>query len=309
MINRHYVSTYLRPLSLINIGTESGIEKKAEAVETIHSNTGLVSFEQRNPVPIWWFEPTDSWEYGDFEFVEDGNEEIKKKEVIHPDRHWWIISNGLLESSEPTFQSHADVFDFILALNICIEDPVLFSQSPGQTEGGAYRVRDGALDYRGDLSPGNFALALSARQEIPEQVSIQGDISKTYEMVRTFRAMSVDEDEDMDIRVALHLFDDALKSTIWTSIANLYYVCENVLCTGDMRGREKDNRIAEVTSLNEDEAMEWRKMVNRLKHPDKGPGITGILDGSISWPSPVEMRIASNDALMHEMRNRYEEIE
>jgi hypothetical protein len=234
---------------------------------------------------------------------------MTEKDVAHPERHWWIVSHSYFENLEPGLRSHADIFDFLLTLNLSTSAPVFFSQTPGQVVGGAYRVTDDALDYRDDLSPGKFPLTLLSSNEIPERVELTVSIPTVYPMVRKFRSMKIESDEDMDIRVALHVYDDALTTTLWTSIANYYYVCENLLLSGRPTGKERDQRIEALTRLSVSEASGWRKMVNRIKHPDKGNEITGLLEADdVEMPPINEMRVAASKVPPHTMAQRYEEL-
>jgi hypothetical protein len=78
------------------------------------------------------------------------------------------------------------------------------------------------------------------------------------------------------------------------------YACENVLLSG--KYGEKDQLIAENTAMSEDQAKKWRNMVNRVKHPDKGVDVDGILDrGELEMPSLRVMRRTVNTVLKQEM--------
>lgn len=290
MVN--YVPAYLRPLSVTQTGNQSRVSQKAADVDSVQC-TGYseISFEQRDEVTYW-----DQEEIG---MREDGvprYQTVKNTEVVpHSERHWWILTDGLLEATDPPLREHADIFDFLIALNICTEDPVFFSQSPGQVRSGAFEMRNGALEFRSDLSIGNFAVGLSGLGEIPEQVEIKGNISEVYPKVREYRSKRLETDVDMDIRIALHLYDDALSSTLWTVIANLYYVFENVLFTG--HEGKKDQIVSKNTELTLEEARSWREAVNRLKHPDEGSKNSVLDDEDLIVPSPQRMRSATNSVL------------
>lgn len=301
----HYVPAYLRPLSQLNIGTESMVDQKAEKVQSIKAGTAPIEFEQKEELLHWRYREALEGKT----VIERGDRVKRGVTVDHPDRHWWIISRGVLEDLDPPLRSEADILDFLLALNICIDAPVFFAQDPGQVFGGAFRVHDGALDYRDDFSPGSFPLALLANNEIPEQVTIKRDITLLYELVRKFRSMRIDEDADSDIRVALHMYEDALGATVWTAMTNCYYVCENLLCAGKASASERDQQIEAVTGLTKDEAAAWRKLVNRLKHPDKGVEASLVSDEGNSVPTVRRIREAANAALVHEMSERYDELD
>ncbi|WP_147299467.1 hypothetical protein [Haloferax sp. Atlit-6N] len=279
------------------------MEDKVEEVNEITSPGSRVQFKQTDEVPVWRYEEGLQGKT----VIEHGRKVKVPMAVENPNRHWWIITDGLLENLNPALRDHADIFDLLLALNLCIDAPVSFSQDPGQTVSGAYRVRRDALEYRGDLSRGSFPLALLTMNEIPQQVQVSESIEEIYEMVRTFRSTQIESDEDMDIRVGLHMYDDALSSSLWTSMSNLFFVCENVLCSG--RRSKPVTRIAEVTDMTEDDADRWRRAVNRLKHPDKGdvPGLLQQTDFEI--PSLEYMRKTTNKALIHTMRMRFSELE
>lgn len=298
----HYVPAFLRPISQMNTGLESRVEDRAEEVETIVSPTDSIYFEQIDQVPVLRYEEVLQGKTT----IEHGRKVKVQEEVDHSNRHWWIITQGMLDDLNPSLRDHADIFDLILALNLCIDDPVAFSQSAGQSIGGAYRVRQKALEFRGDLSPGSFPLALFTMNEIPDQVEVSESFETVYEMVRTFRSTSVESDEDMDIRIALHMYDDALVSSLWTAMSNLFFVCENVLCSG--RRSKPVARITEVTDMNNEEADNWRKVVNRLKHPDKG-NVNGLLEQpEFEVPTLRHMRQTANDALIYTMTKRYSEF-
>jgi hypothetical protein len=48
----HYFPAYLRPLSQIHTGNESGLDKKAEKVEQIDTRSDLFRFTQQETVPL-----------------------------------------------------------------------------------------------------------------------------------------------------------------------------------------------------------------------------------------------------------------
>lgn len=298
----HYVPTFLRPLTRMNTGMESRVEDKAERVEVIDSNSSVVDFTQSKEVAVWRYK--DALEG---KTVIENERKLKvKKEVEQSNRHWWIVTDGLLDDLEPALRDHADIFDLLLAVNLCIDDPVAFSQSPGQTVGGAYRVHRGALNYRGDLTAGNIGIALATMNDIPTEVEMAGDLEEIYEIVRALRTREIETDEDMDIRRALQLYDDAIKSTYWTGLSNLYFVCENVLCSGDLGPVD---RIDEVCEMDYQEADNWRIAVNRLKHPDTEdrPGL--IDQPELEVPTFSYIRKTANTALLHAMRQRYSDLD
>ena len=225
-----------------------------------------------------------------------------EKSVDHPERHWWIVSENFLEALQPSLRDHADIFDLLISINLCTDDPVFFSQSPGQVVSGAFRSKRGALEYQSHLSLGNFATALLGMNEIPKQVTIGEDVISVYRDVREYRSKRIESDTEADLRVALHMYDDALSSDLWTAAANFYYVCENTLSPGRY---EKDQAIAEHTEMSVDDASAWRELVNRIKHPDKGD-TDGILDqDDLAIPPLWQMRGAANSALKQTMeKNR-----
>lgn len=296
----HYVPAYLRPISLLNTGLASHVEEKAADIESFQVRPDNIAIKQSDEVPIWRYVE----DLQGKTVIEHGRRTKVDEEVTHPDRHWWIISDGLLEDINPPLREHADIFDLLLALNLCIDAPVAFSQSPGQTVGGAYRVHNGGLDYRDDLSYGNLPLALLTMNEIPREITVGDELEEVFEMVRIFRSESINSDADMDIRVGLHMYDDALTASFWTMMTNLFFVCENVLCSG--RPSRPTTRIAEVTEMDEQEAQNWKKAVNRLKHPDKGDDVPSLFQNSeLKIPMLRYMRRTVNTALKHTMRRRY----
>jgi hypothetical protein len=267
------------------------VDMKAEDVEQITSESP-VRFKQSDSFELWVNEQA----YKGQTRVTSDRRICVTEDVQHPERHWWIISNGLLESTDPPLRSHADIFDYLIAINLCVEAPVFFSQSPGQVVSGAYRTADRGLEYRNKLSLGNPATALLAMNEMPERVTVSTDVGDVYKKVRDIRSKQIDEDSELDLRVALHMYDDALSSDIWTAMTNLYFVCENVLFYG--AEGNKDEKIAERTSLSVADAEAWREMVNRIKHPDKGEHIEGMLDSDgLSVPTIVRLRAATNEII------------
>lgn len=292
-----YVPAYLRPLSQVRTGNQSRVDQKAEHVDVINCpDVRSLAFEQQETVDLWVNEQA----YRGRQKVTRDTKRRVNKTVDHPARHWWIISRGVLENLDPPLREHADIFDLLIAVNLCTADPVFFSQSPGQVVGGAYTDEGGALDYRDDLSPGNIATAFRGMNEIPEAIEITDDVVSVYENVRAYRSKRITADAEMDLRIALHMYDDALSSDLWTAAANLYYVCENVLASG--RGTETDQLIAAQTTMNTEQAEDWRKMVNRVKHPDKGENIAGILDRpELEIPPLKAMRQSANTVLKQAM--------
>lgn len=295
----YYISTYLRAISQLNTGLESYPDDRAAEVERIITESDTLEFEQRDEVPMWRYEEGLQGKT----VIKHGRQVKVSHEVDHPNRHWWIISNGFLENIDPPLRDHADIFDLLLSINLCIDEPVSFSQSPGQIIGGASRVREAAIDPYTDLSRGSFPLALATMGEIPAEAYLSGDIEQVYEMVRSFRSNPIESDEDMDIRTALHVYDDALTSSVWTIWSNLFFVCEKVLCSGQWT--KPVSRIVEVTDMNEEQAENWKEIVNRIKHPDKGE-VTGFIEQQdIEVPSPWYVRQTANSALKHAMRERF----
>lgn len=299
----HYVPAYLRPVSQMNTGLDSRVDGRAEKVESITAPGSGFRFKQSDEFPVWIYEEALDGKT----VIEHGREVRITEKVVHPERHWWIISDGVLENLDRALNEHADIFDLLLAINLCIDGSVAFSQSPGQTTSGAYRVRQHALDYRGDLRPGSFPQAILTMDEIPSVVSIEEPIDDIFRMVRFFRSISIRSDEHMDIRIALHMYDDALTSSLWTAMANFFFVCENVLSSG--YPSDPVARISEETKMTKDEADNWKTAVNRLKHPDKGDVPSLYKQGDLKIPSLEYMRQTANTALLGEMRRTYADLE
>ncbi|MFC4451905.1 hypothetical protein [Halorussus aquaticus] len=290
-----YVPSYLRPLSQIRTGNQSRVDEKADEVETIRNDGGELEFRQSETFDLRVNEQA----YHGRQVVTSDREIRVEESVDHPERHWWIVSRCFLEELDPPLREHADIFDLLISLNLCTDDPVFFSQSPGQVVSGAYTSERGALKYQSRLSLGNFATALLGMNEIPEEIEISGDVASVYRDVREYRSKRIESDAEADIRVALHMYDDALSSDLWTAAANFYYVCENTLSPGY---DEKDQVIAESTGMSVNDAESWREMVNRVKHPDKGENIEGILDqDNLAIPPLWKMRAAANSALKQTM--------
>lgn len=298
----YYISSYLRSITQLDTGLEPYPDERAKNVEKIISESNTLKFEQRKEIPMWEYEEALQGNT----VIEHGKMVKISHEVDHPDRHWWIVSNGFLENLDPALRDYADIFDLLLSINLCIDEPISFSQSPGQVVGGASRFKKGAINPYTDLSHGSFPRALATMGEIPEEAYVSGDIERVYEMVRSFRSKPIESDEDMDIRIALHAYDDALTSSIWTIWSNLFFVCEKVLCSG--RRTSPASRIVEVADMDEEQAENWKEIVNRIKHPDKGD-VTGFIEQQdIEVPAPWYARQTANSVLKHAMRNRFDEF-
>lgn len=312
-ISMQWIESYLRPLSQQNTGIEAGIERKAEQVDSIQTDISSLDIEQHDSVPVEFQKPVETEEIQGQKVMNEWRWETKQKEVNFSNRHWWIISHGIFKNNNLHLRDEADILDFLLAINLCTDDPVSFSQNPGQVGRRAYEAvnprKSSKLRYRGDLKPGQFINGLLYSQEIPSVVEIERDVVSVYKMVRKFRSMRVDSDQDMDIRVGLHMYDDGLTSTVWTGMANFYYVCANVLFSGRVDTDTKDNMVSEITNLSKSEAAGWRQAVNRLKHPDEGESGTGILDGDIEVPRLERLRQAANSVLIHAMEQRFTDFD
>lgn len=290
-----FIPTYLRPLSQVRTGNQSAVDVKADEVEAIHCPTvPTVAFEQHEAVNVWVHEQA----YYGKEIVTSDRKISPEMDVDHPERHWWIISNGLLEDIDPPLREHADIFDLLITLNLCTDDPVFFSQDPGQVVSGVYLYERGTLEYRDDFSLGSFATALRGLNEIPTEIELTGDIASVYEQVRNYRSKRLETDAGVDLRIALHMYDDALSANFWTAGANFYYVCENVLASGYSNTNQL---IADHTEIDIDEAEGWGEMVNRMKHPDKG-NVDGLLNqNELTVPSLSRMRESANTVLKQAM--------
>ncbi|WP_144925973.1 hypothetical protein [Halorubrum salsamenti] len=296
----YIIPSYLRAITELNNGLESFPDDRAAGVDEIVCESAALDFKQQDEVPMWRYEEALQ---GKTE-IKHGRKVKTPYEVDHPDRHWWISSNGLLENIDPPLREHADIFNLLLSINLCMDVPVSFSQSPGQIRGGASQLRDGAIDTFTDLSRGSTPLAIATMGEIPQTAHVSADLEQVYEMVRSFRSNPIGSDEDMDIRIALHMYEDALTSSIWTLWSNLFFVCEKVLCSG--RRTKPAARIVEVTDMDDEQAQNWKEIVNRIKHPDKG-NVSGFLEQQeIEVPSPWYARQTANTVLKHSMRERFE---
>lgn len=303
----------MRPLSQINTGMESGLDRKVHDIDSVKVESPHVDVFQKSTVPVRRTYPIETEKVGGTEVRNRTRDRIESKEVKFEDRHWWVVTKGLFGDGL-YLRDQVDVLDLLFALNLCTDDPISFSQNPGQTVRSAFKLeeqnknRPDLLRYRGDLSPGSTPMALLGSGEMPDQVVVKGNVLKTYKMVREFRSARIESDEDMDIRIALLMYQDALTSTIWTSIANFYYVCENTLVSGFATKDEKASKIAEVTELSEPEATDWGEIVNRLKHPDKGEDITGLVDSELPTPIVKRLRQAANKALVDKMEERFNQL-
>lgn len=280
------IDLYLRPLSDFHTGTLPYVEEKATSVEEIEVERSGIGIQQQGEIPLE---------------TPDG---IKSQNVPHSDRHWWaVIAKGWFDHLDKPLRHHGDIVDFVTTLNLCTGDPVVFSQSPGRVVSGYHEVDErGRFNYQDHLSAGALGIQSALTKEIPDRVTITGDVPNIYEKVREVRESEAESNPQVDLMIALHMYDDALTATRWTCIANLFYVCENVLCSGFDTSPKQ--RIAGETDLDYDEAEAWGDMVNRLKHPDtpsdsKEPPATllEMIDEGASIPTVARMRRAANTVL------------
>lgn len=285
------IDLYLRPLSDFNTGTQPYIAKKAEKVEEIEVSSSGIEITQQSTIRL------------------RGVDGVRESERPHSKRHWWgLIGENWFEHFGKPLRHHGDITDFVTALNICTDAPVGFSQSPGRIAGGYFDVDEhGVCEYNGNLSAGGVGIASAFSNEIPESISVNEDVSSVYQGVRDIREREITSDVQSDLMVALHMYDDALTGTRWTCLTNLFYVCENVLCSG-YHTNPKD-RIAEETHLEYAEAKAWADLVNRMKHPDKedesgSPPKTlrEMIEEAEATPAIAEARRAANTALTAELR-------
>lgn len=284
------IGLYLRPLSDFHTGTQAYIESKAENVETIEVEAPGIGIQQQGEIPLKW------------------RNGIKRQTVPHSNRHWWvIIPDGWFTHFDKPLRHHGDITDFVTALNLCTDAPVAFSRSPGRIISGYHEIDErGNFDYKDDLSSGVLGIQSAFTKEIPNHVTITDQLSRVYEGVRDVRDSKATSDTQSDLMVALHMYDDALTGTRWTCIANLFYVCENMLCSG--YNTHPEERIAEETNIDSTGADAWGDLVNRLKHPDKPDDsseppttLLEMIDEETAIPALAEMRRAVNTALTMSM--------
>lgn len=280
------VDLYLRPLSDFHTGTQPYIEQKAENVEAIEVTTPGIDIRQQSKIQLRTI---------------DG---VKETTVPHADRHWWgLITNDWFQQLSKPLRHHGDISDFVTALNICTDAPVVFSQSPGRIVSGYHEVNErGEFDYNGGLSTGGVGITSAFTPEIPKRVSVNERVSDIYQGVRNVRESETSSNAQSDLMVALHMYDDALTGTWWTSLTNLFYVCENALCSGYRTNPKK--RIAEETNLDFNDAESWANVVNRLKHPDKKDDsgtppktLLEMVEDGATIPTLAKLRRAANTAL------------
>lgn len=129
-----YVPSYFRSLSQIRTGNQSRIDEKANKVKSIRNDGSGLKSRQNQSLDLWVNEQA----YHGRQMVTSEREIRVEESVDHPERHCWIVSDQLLETLEPTLREHADIFDLLISLNLCTDDQVFFSQSPGQVVSGAY---------------------------------------------------------------------------------------------------------------------------------------------------------------------------
>ena len=123
-----YVPSYLRQLSQIRTGNQSRVDEKADEVQTIHYDGSDLEFRQDESFDMW----VNKQAYHGQQVVTSDREIRVEESVDHPERHWWIVSESFLETLQPPLRDHADLFDLLISLNLCTDDPVFFSQGPGQ---------------------------------------------------------------------------------------------------------------------------------------------------------------------------------
>lgn len=286
------IDLYLHPLSDFHTGTLPHVEEKASSVEEIEVEAPGISIQQQSEIPL---------EIGD---------RVERQTVPHPERHWWaVVAEDWFNRLDKPLRHHGDVVDFVTALNICTDASVVFSQSPGRVVGGYHEVDErGRFRYQDHLSAGGLGIQSALTKEIPPRVTITDGIPSVYRGVCEVRESEAESDPQIDLIVALHMYDDALTGTRWTCIANLFYVCENVLCSGYTTNPEQ--QITEETALDRDGAEAWGRMVNRLKHPDEPSGseevpttLLKMINDGTTIPTLARMRQAANSALTAELND------
>ena len=286
------IGLYLRPLSDFHTGTQPYIGKKAENIDKIEIQAPGLTLHQQSEIEVQVLD------------------EITNHTVPNSNRHWWaFIPDDWFKQLNKPLRHHGDITDFITALNICTNAPIAFSQEPGRTVEGYHEVDEqGIFHYKDDLSAGGLGIQAAFTTEVPNHVTVSDCMPHIYQSVRNIRESGVASDTQADLRIALHMYDDALTGTRWTSLANFFYVCENVLCSGYQTYPE--DRIAEETELDSTEAETWGSMVNRLKHPDEpsesdAPPTTllEMIDDDAKVPPIAKMRCAANTALADRLEN------
>ena len=219
--------------------------------------------------------------------------------MVCEDDLWWItLDDSWLQNRDLKIPSNTTAYELeflVTALNLCVDTKVFFTRFARREYQGI--IRDGE-----PISPtSGIQLGEVLQRSIPEKVVIDGK-EFTAVLDQMFDEILQGEDHT-DLTKAIESYRAAIQSFNTEVHVRLFYsVCENTLFTGYKSGQEKDPKIAEISSLTEEEAEAWRHLVDRTKHPDEGT--------PHSWeqtfedvPPPVElhMREAANNSIRSQL--------
>lgn len=260
---------YIYPFEAVNIAPGEG----GSNVEKIHVD-GYGVFVEKRPYPEEW-------------------------NMVCEDDLWWItLTESWLKERKLRIPANSTPYElefFTTALNLAVNTKVFFTRF-------ARREYQGLIHEGKQISPSSgLQVADILNRPMPRTISLNAE-HLTDIIDRLFEDVLLVE-EHTDLGKAVESYRAAVKSFhTEVHVRLLYSACENVLFTGNPSSAEKDQRIAEISSMDVDEAEAWRHLVNRTKHPDEGT--------SYSWedtfeevPPPVELRMreAANEAILRNL--------
>lgn len=216
-------------------------------------------------------------------------------QIACEDRLWWLsLDKSWLERVNMNISSNAQYeLEFLInAINICINNKVFFTRF-------ARREYLGIISNGEIRRPSSFhELVQVLERPLPTTIIIDGD--KLTSLVATLFNDVLPNENHSDLKKAIESYRAAVLSFhSEVHVRLMYSVCENVLFTGYPDAAEKDQKISEISDLDEEEAEAWRHLVNRTKHPDEGTRHSWA-DAFEDVPPPVElkMREAANEAIL-----------
>lgn len=226
-------------------------------------------------------------------FVDGAGVEIAKRKLpsewnmVCEDALWWIsLEQPWLQHRDLQIPSNSTQYElafFVTALNLCVDTEVFFARF-------ARREYQSIIHNGETISPSSgFQLAEILQRPVPNTIVIDGSRFTTV-LDRVFEDVLLVDDHS-DLSKAVETYRAAIQSFhTEVHVRLLYSVCENALFTGSPAADEKDRKIAEISSLEQDEAEAWRHLVNRTKHPDEGTPYEWE-DTFEEVPPPVELRM------------------
>jgi hypothetical protein len=267
----------------------------------IHQERGKVSFALfLYPFEATHIDPGTGGENVERVRVDGHGVEIAQREypddwqMVRDDCLWWIsLDRPWLKKVDIRIPANTTQFELeflVTAINISIDPMVFFTRFARRDYNGI--IEDGETSRPSGGS--EFVNAL--QRQIPDRVVIDGNELTTL-VTELFENVILEEHSD--VSKAVESYRAALQSFHSEVHVRLFYsVCENALFTGNPGASEKDRIIANISSLDIDEAEAWRHLVNRTKHPDEGTSHDWD-DTFEDVPPPIEfrMREAANEAL------------